>query len=60
MDIESVMKQMKVLKAKAKAARKDGKKEVTQAFKSGSARLTRKIKAFKNGVMSAAKAKTDS
>lgn len=58
MDIESVMKQMKALKAKAKAARKGGKKEITKAFKSGSARLSRKIKAFKNGVASVAKEKT--
>lgn len=56
MDIESVIKQMKALKAKAKAARKEGKKEITKAFKSGSARLVRKIKAVK-GATSAAKEK---
>lgn len=45
MDREAATKQMKALKAKAKAARKGGKRELAAAFRSGAARVQRKLKA---------------
>jgi len=46
MDRETLQKQMKTLKGKAKAARKAGKRELVTAFKRGSARAKRKLKAL--------------
>jgi len=45
MDRQAATKQMKALKAKARAARKGGKRELAAAFRSGSARLQRKLAA---------------
>jgi hypothetical protein len=45
MNRDAVKKQMKALKAKAKAARKEGKTGNAKAFSAGSARLGRKLKA---------------
>ena len=45
MDRQAATKQMKALKAKARAARKEGKRELAAAFRSGSARVQRKLKA---------------
>ena len=47
MDRDAVLKQMKALKAKARAARKAGKKEIAATFHSGAARLIRQLKATK-------------
>jgi hypothetical protein len=45
MDRQAATKQMKALKAKAKAARKEGKGALAATFRLGSARLQRKLKA---------------
>jgi hypothetical protein len=45
MDREKVAEQMKGLKAKAKAARKEGKRDAAAAFKSGAKRLRRRLAA---------------
>ncbi len=45
MDREAAMSQAKVLKDKARAARKAGKKQLAKAFKQGSKRLRRKLRA---------------
>ena len=45
MDRQAVTKQMKALKAKGRAARKGGKRELAATFRAASARLQRKLKA---------------
>lgn len=44
MDVQALTKQMKDLKAKARAARKAGKKDLARAFRSGSGRAARKLR----------------
>ena len=45
MEREAILKQMKALKPKGKAARKAGKRENAKSFRAGAARLQRKLKA---------------
>ena len=45
MDREAVVKQMKELKAKAKKARREGKRAIAGGFRGGMQRLQRKLKA---------------
>jgi hypothetical protein len=45
MDREAAAKQMKALKAKSKAARKSGKRELALTFRYGADRLNRQLKA---------------
>lgn len=45
MDTETIKKQHKVLKNKAKAAKKEGKRQIAVGFARGAARLERMLKA---------------
>lgn len=50
MDQQDITKQMKALKAKAKAARKEGKAAIAATFRDGAARLGRRLKAAKSAI----------
>lgn len=50
METQDIVKQMKALKTKAKAARKEGKAAIAATFRDGAARLSRRIKAAKSAV----------
>ncbi len=45
MDREAALKKMKLLKTKAKAARKAGKRDVSMMFRRGEKRLSRALRA---------------
>ena len=47
MDRDAVQKQMKALYAKAKAARKEGKRDLARTFRSGGQRLQRALRRTK-------------
>jgi hypothetical protein len=51
MDREELVKKMKALKSKARAARKNGKKEIAATFRSATNRLTRKLRTLKAAVV---------
>jgi hypothetical protein len=50
MDQDAILKQMKALKSKAKAARKEGKRAIAATFRDGAARLSRRIRAAQSAV----------
>ena len=47
MDRDTILKGMKAMKAKAKAARKEGKRAASVMFRSASKRLKRKLRGLK-------------
>lgn len=50
MDSEAIIKQLKSLKIKAKAAKKEGKKALSVSFRRGAERIHRKLKAAKSKI----------